>query len=347
MLVLGIETSCDETAAAVVQGGRVLSSLVATQHDVHARYGGVVPELASRRHMENIAPVIRGALGEAKASLDDIGGIAVTCAPGLIGSLLVGLAAAKGIAYARGLPMIGVNHLEGHLNAAALESGEVPLPYVGLVVSGGHTSLYLVRGFGDYTLLGATRDDAAGEAFDKAAKLLGLGYPGGPAIDRAAEHGDPKVFRFTRPRFSDGNSLDFSFSGIKTAVLLIHRKETQVSGPGTVGPRPGKAKEQFVADLAASFQESVVCFLIERLLEGARRSGAKAVVLAGGVAANTRLRKLLKEEADAAGLACCIPSMGLCLDNAAMIAHVGARHLAAGRKSELTLNAVANQEIGI
>lgn len=337
MLVLGIESSCDETSAAVVGEGRILSNLVATQHDVHERFGGVVPELASRRHIENIVPLIRGALSEAKVTIRDIGGVAATNAPGLLGSLLVGLAAAKGIAFAEGLPLIGVNHLEGHLNAASLEFGQIPLPYAGLVVSGGHTSLYLVRGFGDYKLLGATRDDAAGEAFDKAAKLLGLGYPGGPAIDRAAECGDPKAFRFTKPKFSEGNSLDFSFSGIKTAVLLLHRKEAE----------RGKPSDSFVSDLAASFQNSVVDVLVDKLIDAARRNDARAVVLAGGVAANRRLRESLKEKAAAVRLQNFIPAMSLCTDNAAMIAHVGELKFARGERSDMTLNAVANQEIGV
>ncbi len=337
MRILGIESSCDETAAAIVSEGRVLSSLVATQHDVHARFGGVVPELASRRHMENIVPLILTALEEADLTLDDLDGIAVTYAPGLLGSLLVGLSAAKAIAYARNLPIIGVNHLEGHLHAAELEYGAIPSPYVGLVVSGGHTSLYLVHGFGNLKLLGATRDDAAGEAFDKVAKLLELGYPGGPAIDRASLTGNPKAFRFTKPRFSSDDSLDFSFSGIKTACLLIHR--------GAVAK--GDVSEQFTADLAASFQEAVASILVDRTLDAVRRHGARACVLAGGVAANRRLRELLKQRADDAGVPCFIPPMALCTDNAAMIAYVGARHLEAGRRSDYTLNAVANQEIGI
>ncbi|MFH0800740.1 MAG: tRNA (adenosine(37)-N6)-threonylcarbamoyltransferase complex transferase subunit TsaD [Pseudomonadota bacterium] len=335
MRILGIETSCDETAAAVVEGSRILSSAVATQHDVHARFGGVVPELASRRHIENIVPVIKSALADAETKLDEIGGVAVTCAPGLLGSHLVGLAAAKGIAYTRRLPLIGVNHLEGHLNAASLEFGDIPLPYVGLVVSGGHTSLYLVRDFGDYTLLGATRDDAAGEAFDKVAKLLGLGYPGGPAIDETSKNGNPVAFKFTHPKFRSEAGFDFSFSGIKTACLLLHRRESE----------KGPAGSQFTADLAASFQESVVRILVDHLLAAARARGAKAVVLAGGVAANRRLRLLVKEEAAGARLASFIPSMSLCTDNAAMIAHVGGRHIAAGKRSDLSLNAVANQEI--
>lgn len=336
MQILGIESSCDETAAAVVKEGKILSSLVATQHDVHARFGGVVPELASRRHMENIVPLINGALDKARISLNDIDGVAVTCAPGLLGSLLVGIAAAKGIAYSRDLPLIGVNHLEGHLNAAALESHEIPLPYAGLVVSGGHTSLYLVSSFGSYKLIGATRDDAAGEAFDKVAKLLSLGFPGGPAIDCAAESGNPRAFRFTAPKFSSDDCMDFSFSGIKTAVLLLHRKELE---RGAVG-------KNFIADIAASFQESVVQILVQRLLDAAKASKAKAVVLAGGVAANRRLRNALKERAAEVQINCFIPSMPLCTDNAAMIAHVGAKRLANGERSDFTLNAAANQEIG-
>ena len=349
MITLGIESSCDETAASVVSGGRVLSSLVATQHDVHARFGGVVPELASRRHLENIVPLISGALSEAQVSLKDIEGVAVTSAPGLVGSLLVGISAAKGIAYSLDIPLVGVNHLEGHLSAAALEFGEIPLPYVGLVVSGGHTSLYLVRGFGDYKLMGATRDDAAGEAFDKVAKLLGLGYPGGPAIDKAADAGDPKAFRFTKPRFAEENSLDFSFSGIKTAVLITYRKETGTgdSGLGSRVSDLGSRASDLVPDLAASFQESVVGILVERVIEAARRAGARAVVLSGGVAANRRLRTRLKEVAEAANLKPFIPHMSFCTDNAAMIAYVGEKHLMAGRRSDFTLNATASQEIGL
>jgi N6-L-threonylcarbamoyladenine synthase len=337
MIILGIESSCDETACAVVNGGKVISNLVATQHDIHERYGGVVPELASRRHIENITPLIRGALDEAALSLDDIDGIAVTFAPGLLGSLLVGLSAAKSIAFAKNIPFIGVNHLEGHLNAAVLEYGEIASPYVGLVVSGGHTSLYLVKKFGDYRLLGATRDDAAGEAFDKVAKLLGLGYPGGPAIDEASRKGNPKSFKFTRPKFDREDSLDFSFSGMKTACLLIHRNAAARN----------EISEEFTADLASSFQEAAVNFLVERLLEAAKRCGAKAVVLAGGVAANRRLRSLLDERAKEDGFACFIPPAWLCTDNAAMIAFVGGRYLEAGRRSDFTLNAVANQEIGV
>ncbi len=337
MRVLGIESSCDETAVAVVSNGEVLSSLIATQHDVHARFGGVVPELASRRHLENIVPLLRGALAEADLTLDEIEGVAATSAPGLLGSLLVGLSAAKAIAFSRSIPFIGVNHLEGHLCAPLLHFGEIPEPFVGLVVSGGHTSLYLVRRFGDLSLLGATRDDAAGEAFDKVAKLLGLGYPGGPAIDRASKAGDPKAFRFTRPKFADEDSLDFSFSGIKTACLLLHRKAHASGG----------ASERFVADLAASFQEAVASILAERILAAAKRTSAAAAVIAGGVASNRRLRELLQERCAEEGIAAFVPPAALCTDNAAMIAYVGERRLRLGERSPFSLNAVANQEIGV
>lgn len=352
MLILGIESSCDETAAAVVSNGSVLSSLVASQDEVHAKYGGVVPELASRRHMESAIPLVRGALKQANATINDIDGIAVTYAPGLLGSLLVGIQFAKGIAFATGKPLIGINHLEGHLNAIALERDDVPYPHVGLLVSGGHTSLYLVKGFGDYKLLGATRDDAAGEAFDKVAKLLNLGYPGGPIIDRLSEKGDPKAFRFTTPKFSPSPSpppsrgggwgrvnphLDFSFSGIKTAVLLRHREATSKK----------IVNEQFVIDLASSFQDAVVGFLTDRAMAAVKETGAHAVVLAGGVAANRHLRGRLAQRCGEAGIGCFIPSFNLCTDNAAMIAYVGGLHLKMGRTSDMDLNAIANQEIGI
>jgi len=344
MLILGIESSCDETAAAVVSDGRVLSSLVASQDEVHAKYGGVVPELASRRHMESVIPLARGAIEKAGVSINDIDGIAVTYAPGLLGSLLVGIQFAKGIAFATGKPIIGINHLEGHLNAIRLERNDVPYPHIGLLVSGGHTSLYLVKGFGDYKLLGATRDDAAGEAFDKVAKLLGLGYPGGPVIDRLSERGNPNAFRFTTPKFEhsakfgSGNPhLDFSFSGIKTAVLLKHR---EASAKGTVS-------EQYITDLIASFQEAVVRFLTDRAMAAVKETGARAVVLAGGVAANRHLRRRLEERCVEAQIGCFIPSFQLCTDNAAMIAYVGWKHLKKGRTSDMSLNAVANQEIGL
>jgi N6-L-threonylcarbamoyladenine synthase len=352
MFILGIESSCDETAAAVISlpdktdeddSCRLLSSFVASQDDVHARYGGVVPELASRKHIENVVPLIRAALDTAKKSIHDMDGIAVTYAPGLLGSLLVGIQLAKGLALAANKPLIGINHLEGHLNAVALEQSHIPYPHIGLVVSGGHTSLYRVEDFGHYQLLGATRDDAAGEAFDKVAKLLNLGYPGGPLIDRLSEKGNPNAIRFTIPRFDKKadhkgrSNFDFSFSGIKTAVLL-HNREALSSG---------RVSDQYVADLVASFQETVVKFLTDRALAAAKETGARAIVLAGGVAANRHLRRRLQEKCQEAGITCFIPSMSLCTDNAAMIAYVGGRYLKMGRTSDMTLNAVANQEIGL
>lgn len=337
MIILGIESSCDETSAAVLNGRRVLSNIVATQHDVHEKYGGVVPELASRRHLENIGAVIKAALDEAGLAFKDINAVAATCAPGLLGSLFVGLSAGKAVSHSLGIPFIGVNHLEGHLLAAELEFGEIALPYVGLVVSGGHTSLYLVKKFGDYKLLGATRDDAAGEAFDKVAKLLGLGYPGGPAIDAVSVKGDPNKFKFTRPKFHDGNTFDFSFSGIKTAVLNIYKQQTA----------HGTANDSFIFDLAASFQNAVVEILVERHIAAAKSVNAKTVVLAGGVAANKLLRERLVAAAKSNGINCFIPSMKFCTDNAAMIAFAGQRRLERGESSPYSLTAVANQEIGV
>lgn len=344
MLILGIESSCDETAVSVVKcpPPRILSSLVASQDEVHARYGGVVPELASRRHLETAVPLLNGALKEAKISLKDIDGIAVTHAPGLLGSLLVGIQLAKGIALATGKPIIGVNHLEGHLNAIALEKTEVPYPHVGLVVSGGHTSLYHVEGFGEYKLLGATRDDAAGEAFDKVAKLLNLGYPGGPIVDQLSLKGNPKAFSFPPPHFGYWNkntppTLDFSFSGIKTAVLLKHK---QALNQGTVS-------EQFTADIVASFQDCVVNFLSDRIFAALKETNAKAIVVSGGVAANNHLRNHLQNRCEQTNITCLIPSIKLCTDNAAMIAYVGGEHLKRGLRSDMSLNAIANQEIGV
>lgn len=335
-VILGIESSCDETAVALLEDNTILASTVASQDDVHARFGGVVPELASRKHLEMIVPLLNQALGDAGVELERIDGVAVTNAPGLVGSLLVGLSAAKGIAYALDKPFVGVNHLEGHLNAAHLEYDDIPHPHVGLVVSGGHTSLYLVRAFGDYELLGATRDDAAGEAYDKVAKLMELGYPGGPIIDQLAYQGDPKRFTFTVPKF-EKETLDFSFSGIKTAVLLKHRDAAKRNG----------VNDAFVRDIAASFQRTAVKILCDRLFEAASRCNAKAAVVSGGVAANKGLRAELKRRSEELKVPCYIPSIKLCTDNAAMIAYVGGRYLQQGKRSDMTLNAIANQEIGI
>lgn len=327
MIVLGIETSCDETAAAVVDGGRkVLASIVASQDDVHAPYGGVVPELASRRHLEVLVPVVRRALETAGMALDDVDGIAVTYGPGLVGSLLIGCSAAKAIAYARRRPLVGVNHLEGHIYAAFLE-GEPPAhPFLALVVSGGHTALYLAREPRRYDRIGQTRDDAAGEAFDKVAKLLGLGYPGGPAVERVARDGDPRAIAFPTANMSDG-APDFSFSGIKTAVSLHVRRA------GPLGPAQ-------VADVAASFQATAVKMLVRKTTKAALRFGVRRVVLTGGVAANTALRVALEGECREHGWALHVPSRRLCTDNAAMIAAAGHDRLEAGERAPLSLNAV-------
>jgi N6-L-threonylcarbamoyladenine synthase len=335
-LILGIESSCDETAVAILKNKEILASVVASQDDVHERFGGVVPELASRRHLEMMVPLLHAALEASKIDMDEINGIAVTSAPGLVVSLLVGISAAKGLAYALNKPIVGVNHLEGHLNAVHLEYEDVPYPHIGLVVSGGHTSLYLVKDFGEYELLGATRDDAAGEAYDKVAKLMELGYPGGPIIDKLAHEGDAKAFKFTVPKFEQ-ETLDFSFSGIKTAVLLKHRDAS----------KKGKVDDKFVRDIAASFQYTVVKILCDRLFEAAAKHGARAVVISGGVAANKGLREELKRRSEELKIKSFIPSIKLCTDNAAMIAYVGRRYLESGQFSDMKLNAVANQEIGV
>ena len=327
MIVLGIETSCDETAAAVLDGGRkVLSSVVASQDTLHGPYGGVVPELASRRHLEVILPVVGETLARAGMGLGDVEGIAVTQGPGLVGSLLVGCSVAKSIAYARGIPLVGVNHLEGHIYAAFLAEPSLAPPFLALVVSGGHTALYLARAAGCYERIGQTRDDAAGEAFDKVAKLLGLGYPGGPLIERVARSGDPKAIRFPTAQMSDGAS-DFSFSGIKTAVSLYVK-------------RAGPLGEAQVADVAASFQATAVKMLVRKSARAALRLHVRRLVLTGGVAANGALREALQAECGERGWELFIPSRALCTDNAAMIAAAGHDRLVAGERAPLTMNAV-------
>jgi tRNA N6-adenosine threonylcarbamoyltransferase len=325
-VVLGIETSCDETAAAVLADGRrVLSSVVASQDDVHAPYGGVVPELASRRHIEVIVPVVEKALTDAGVALGDLDGIAVTYGPGLVGSLLVGCSMAKALAWVHRLPLVGVNHLEGHVYASFLTEEAPEYPFLALVVSGGHTALYHASAPLTYHLIGQTRDDAAGEAFDKVAKLLGLGFPGGPIIQRTAERGDPRAIEFPLAQMTDGAS-DFSFSGIKTSVSLYVRRHRPL----------GDAQ---VADVAASFQASVVKMLVRKTVRAALRIGVKRVVLTGGVAANGPLRTALHAEAEQHGIRLHIPPPRLCTDNAAMITAAGTVRLAAGERAPLTLNA--------
>ena len=334
MIVLGIESSCDETAAAVVRDGQqILSSVVSSQVDFHNKYGGVVPEIASRKHIEAVVPVVEEALERAELTIDGIEGIAVTRGPGLVGSLLIGVSFAKALAYVTGLPLIGVNHLEGHLTSIFLEKPDMTFPFVGLVVSGGHTNLYYVKGRGDYTFVGQTRDDAAGEAFDKVAKLLGLGYPGGIVIDRMAREGSATAIDFPRALMAK-DSLDFSFSGIKTAVLhYVKRHEEEISS-------------ESIKDIVASFQEAVVDVLVTKVFQAASKYGVETVVIAGGVAANTRLREKMTLTSEQENVSVFIPSPALCTDNAAMIAVVGDYYLAKGITSPLTLNASSRLPLG-
>jgi N6-L-threonylcarbamoyladenine synthase len=295
-LILALETSCDETSAALVEGGAIHSNVVSSQADLHARFGGVVPEVASRRHLELVVPVVREALGEADASLDDVDAVAVTQGPGLIGALLVGLSAAKALAWGRGLPLIPVNHLHGHVASLYLEPDPLEPPFLCLLASGGHTLLVAVSEHGAFEVLGTTLDDAAGEAFDKGARLLGLGYPGGAEIDRLAREGDAEAFGFPVARVP---GLDFSFSGVKTALLYAVRD---------LGPE----LEALKADLAASYQRAIVEALVRRTHEAAERTGAERIAVVGGVAANSELRAALPEAT--------APPLALCTDNAAMIA---------------------------
>ena len=333
MLVLAIDTSCDDTSAAVIGEGRqLLSNVVSSQIALHQKYGGVVPELASRKHIESIVPIVTEALGMARARLSDIDGIAVTQGPGLVGSLLVGLSFAKSLSFATGIPFIGVNHIEGHLSAIFLEKEPPRFPYVGLVVSGGHTSLYRVDGFEKYTRLGQTRDDAAGEAFDKVAKFLGLGYPGGPVIDRLSKTGNPKAVRFPRPSLGK-NSFDFSFSGLKTAVVNYVR----------LHPAPPEGyPEDLLQDIVSSFQEAVVEVLVRKTLQAVHHQKLRRVVLSGGVAANSHLRQRMVQESSEQGVKVYLPSPVFCTDNAAMIGVLGTEYLKKGLRSPYTLNAFSS-----
>lgn len=323
LAVLGIETSCDETAAAVVVGGReIRSSVVSSQVDVHARYGGVVPEIASRAHVELLTPVIAEALVEGGVADDDIGAVAATYGPGLIGALLVGVATAKAMALVWDVPFVAVNHLEAHLHAALLDDPDVELPVVVLLVSGGHTLLVEMDAPGSYRVLGGTVDDAAGEAFDKVARYLGLGYPGGPVIDRIAVDGDPEAVAFPRAMLDEG--LDLSFSGLKTAVINHCRRHPDAP----------------TVDVAASFQAAVVDVLVAKALRAAERTGAKGICLGGGVAANSRLRARMTEAGAAAGLRVSLPSREMCTDNAAMVAAAAWYRLGADGPSPLDTGAV-------
>jgi N6-L-threonylcarbamoyladenine synthase len=326
MLVLGIESSCDETAAAVVADGKMLSNVIASQINDHSKYGGVVPEIASRKHIEAINPVVREALSDAQVTFREIEGIAVTCGPGLIGSLLIGLSTAKALAYALNIPLVGVNHLEGHIAASFLAQKAPRFPFVALVVSGGHTNVYLVRNYHNFQLLGQTRDDAAGEAFDKAAKLLNLGYPGGVVIDKLAHRGNPQAIAFPRAM---KDSLDFSFSGLKTSLLTMLKK------------RGCNFEKSELPDLVASYQEAIVDVLVEKTIRAAKGHDISQIVVCGGVAANGRLREKFAAGADAGKLELFIPAIILCTDNAAMIAAIGEIMLKNGRRDLLDLNAVS------
>jgi len=324
MLILGLETSCDETAAAVVADGRrVLSSVVATQFKDHAAYGGVVPEIAARCHLENILPVIEAALDQAGVTLQDLGGLAATQRPGLIGALVIGMAVAKTLAFTHHLPLAGVHHLQAHIMAAWLTENPPAFPLTALVVSGGHTNLYRVTGFLEMDLLGRSRDDAAGEAFDKVAKLLNLGYPGGVRIEALAARGNPGAIALPRPRIPE-EPLTFSFSGLKTAVAWQLKKHPEM----LTGPRAR-------ADLAAGFQEAVVDSLVSRAFLALKQTGSRRLVVCGGVAANGRLRQVLQEQAAATGVELFLSPLPLCGDNAAMVAAAGHHLLAAGRRLDL------------
>jgi len=322
-LILAIESSCDETAAAIIEDGRkVLSNIVASQIDIHAEYGGVVPEIASRKHVELILPVIDKAIKEAGIEKGEINAVAVTKGPGLIGALLVGVSTAKAIAFGLNVPLIGVNHLEAHISAIHLEN-EVSFPFVGLVVSGGHTSLYLVKNYTEFELIGKTRDDAAGEAFDKSAKILGLPYPGGVEIDRLAKEGNREAISFPRP-FMTSSTLDFSYSGVKTSMVYYLKKH----------PNPD---DKALRDICASYQEAIVETLVDKTLIAAKQNGVNNVVIAGGVACNSRLRELSKERFQEEGISVYIPSPIYCTDNAAMIGSLGGFMFQKGETSELNI----------
>jgi N6-L-threonylcarbamoyladenine synthase len=339
VLVLGIESSCDETAAAVIEAGRVIrSNVIASQIATHAPFGGVVPELASREHLDRIAPVVDSALSEAGVTLGEVGGLAVTQGPGLIGSLLVGISFAKSLAMVADKPIVGVNHIEGHIYSVVFENPPVQYPAIALIVSGGHTTLFLIPEEGRYAVLGRTRDDAAGEAYDKVAKLLGLGYPGGPVIDRLAKSGNPRAAElvFTLPRM-DSTNLDFSFSGLKTAVLRYVR-ENEIEPVSNNGE-----PDQRIVDLLASFQDKVIRSLLTRLRAAIRRHRARTIILAGGVACNSALRAAVG--AEDFGAPVYYPSPILTTDNAAMIAAAGYAKLARGEDHGLEFTASTSMRI--
>ena len=332
--ILGIESSCDETAASVVKNGReVLSNVISSQIDLHTLYGGVVPEIASRKHIERINQVIEEALTTANMTLDDLDAIGVTYGPGLVGALLVGVAEAKAISYAKKLPLVGVHHIEGHISANYIENPDLEPPFVCLVVSGGHTHLVVVRDYGKYEILGRTRDDAAGEAFDKVARAIGLGYPGGPKIDKISKEGNPEAIAFPRPKFED-SPYDFSFSGLKSAVL------NYLNGCQMKGVEINRA------DVAASFQKAVCDVLVEHAMIAVKESGLNKFAIAGGVASNSALRAAFEKACAERDIEFYHPSPIFCTDNAAMIGSAAYYEFIAGKRDGLDLNAVPNLKLG-
>ena len=332
--ILAIESSCDETAAAVVKNGReVLSNVISSQIALHTLFGGVVPEIASRKHIENIDGVISKAMEDAAVTFDDIDAIGVTYGPGLVGALLVGLAEAKALAYTLKKPLVGVHHIEGHMCANYIQDKEFKPPYVALVVSGGHSHLLYVKDYGEYEILGRTRDDAAGEAYDKVARAIGMGYPGGPKIDKAAKEGNPHAVEFPRV-FLEDDSYDFSFSGLKSAVLNYINKQNMMG----IEINPN--------DVAASFQKAVIEVLVEKTIKAAKEKGVTSVAMAGGVASNSALRALMSEKCNENGFHLNIPDPILCTDNAAMIGSAAYYEYIKGRRDTLDLNANPNLKLG-
>jgi len=334
VIILAIETSCDETAASVIKNGRtVLSNVISSQIALHTLYGGVVPEIASRKHMEQINQVIEMALSEAEVTLDNLTAIGVTYGPGLVGALLVGVAEAKAIAFAKNIPLVGVHHIEGHISANYIENPDLEPPFIALVVSGGHTHLVLVKGYGEYEIIGRTRDDAAGEAFDKVARAVGLGYPGGPKIDELSKEGNPHAIEFPRAQV-DGSPYDFSFSGLKSAVLnyinTCEMKNIKIDK----------------ADLVASFQNAVIDALVSRAISATKEFGIGKLAIAGGVASNSALRKEIKEQCEANEIQLFCPSPIFCTDNAAMIGVAAYYEYMSGTRHGLDLNAIPNLKLG-
>lgn len=335
MTILGIETSCDETSAAIIRDGKLLSNVTSTQL-FHSKYGGVVPEFASRAHQKIILPIVRESLAKANVTKEELNGVAAVYGPGLIGSLLVGLSFGKAYAFGLGIPFVGVNHMEAHILSNLIEEPKPDFPFINMTVSGGHTQLVLVKDYFSYQFLGETRDDAAGEAFDKVAKMLGLGYPGGPLIDKLARLGNPKAINFPRA-FLDSDSFEFSFSGLKTSVLYYLKRN------GLLGTDKLK-NEDFLKDICASFQQAVIDVLVGKIIQAAKKFQISDVAIAGGVAANAGLRDLLNEKSKENNLRVFIPKFDFCTDNGAMVATAGYYRMKNGMSSQLELTAVPNLE---